>query len=202
MQYRQIVFILFILLLLYYAGMIVMDLLQAKAAKTAELDNLSEEGIDISDEAKNFKPVQVSRDDPKKKEAVPPVHDTVPDEVPENGDGETVETGPADHEDNLKTDGTGSQEEAEDEREEVNETEAESGERTPTSEIAEPESTGQPEEDLTEQPARSLGYREAIMTGGIKVEKIIEIVNQITDDSNSEVGAIIYSCQELRQNPK
>ena len=51
MQYGQIVFILFIAFLLYYAVLIVMDIQKAKAAQLAEQDNHAEEEIDISDEA-------------------------------------------------------------------------------------------------------------------------------------------------------
>ena len=63
MQYGQIVFLLFIALLLYYAALIVLDIQRAKAMQAAEQDKPSEEDIDISDEAQTFKPVKVSRDE-------------------------------------------------------------------------------------------------------------------------------------------
>ena len=66
MQYRQIVILLFIALLFYYAALIVLDIMKAKAAQVAELESQSEEDIDISDEAHTFKPFRVSRDEPKK----------------------------------------------------------------------------------------------------------------------------------------
>ena len=62
MQYGQIVFLLFIVLLLYYAVLIVLDIQKTKAAQAAE------EEIDISDEAQTFKPVKISRDEPVKKQ--------------------------------------------------------------------------------------------------------------------------------------
>ncbi len=68
MQYGQIVFLLFIALLFYYAALIVLDILKAKAAQAVELESQSEEDIDISDEAKTFKPFRISRDEPKQKE--------------------------------------------------------------------------------------------------------------------------------------
>lgn len=71
MQYGQIVFLLFIALLFYYAALIILDILKAKAAQTAELESQSEEDIDISDEAKTFKPFKISRDEPKQKENKP-----------------------------------------------------------------------------------------------------------------------------------
>lgn len=81
MQYGQIVFLLFIALLFYYAALIVLDIMKAKAAQTAELESQSEEDIDISDEAKTFKPFRISRDEPKQKE-------NEPEEQP-NSDSET-----------------------------------------------------------------------------------------------------------------
>ena len=68
MQYGQIVFLLFIVLLLYYAALIVLDIQRAKAMQVAEQDKQSEEDIDISDEAQTFKPVKVSRDEPDKRQ--------------------------------------------------------------------------------------------------------------------------------------
>lgn len=81
MQYGQIVFLLFIALLFYYAALIVLDIMKAKAAQAAELESQSEEDIDISDEAKTFKPFRISRDEPKQKENEP--------EEQENSDSET-----------------------------------------------------------------------------------------------------------------
>ena len=69
MQYGQIVFILFIAFLLYYAVLIVMDIQKAKAAQLAEQDNHTEEEIDISDEAQTFKPIKISRNEPGKTQA-------------------------------------------------------------------------------------------------------------------------------------
>ena len=81
MQYGQIVFLLFIALLFYYAALIVLDILKAKAAQAVDLESQSEEDIDISDEAKTFKPFRISRDEPKQKENEP--------EEQENSDSET-----------------------------------------------------------------------------------------------------------------
>ena len=71
MQYGQIVFLLFIVLLSYYAALIVLDILKAKAVQAVELESQSEEDIDISDEAKTFKPFRISRDEPKQNEDEP-----------------------------------------------------------------------------------------------------------------------------------
>lgn len=70
MQYGQIVFILFVAMTCYYAFLIFTDIRKAQAARNAEKENHTEEEIDISDEAKSFRPTRVSRDEEKKEEAV------------------------------------------------------------------------------------------------------------------------------------
>lgn len=59
-MYGQIISFLFVILIMYYVVMILLDLQKAKAAKAAELEKNPEEEIDISDEAKTFKPVLIS----------------------------------------------------------------------------------------------------------------------------------------------
>lgn len=66
MQYGQIIFFLFVVLLIYYAGMIALDLYKARMAQAAEQEGQKEEDIDISDEAKNFQPIKITRDEQKK----------------------------------------------------------------------------------------------------------------------------------------
>ena len=68
MQYGQIVFLLFIIMALYYAAMIFMDIQRAKAAQNAEQDSHKEEDIDISEEARSFRPIRINRDEPESKE--------------------------------------------------------------------------------------------------------------------------------------
>lgn len=170
MQYGQIVLGLFILLVLYYIGMIVMDLMKANASKAAELDNQTEEDIDISDEADTFQPIQVSRDEPKKQQEQSA--DSQPDNQPEDKDDEHK----------PESDGADSPDEAEDEKDERNEEEAESGEEAPE----------------TNDGPRPAGYREAIMTDGFEIEKFLEIINKIAEDNTTEVGALIFSCESMK----
>jgi len=66
MQYGQIVLLITVGFIIYYIAMIVMDLQKANAAKAAEADNDNEEEIDISDEAKRFNPIKVSREEKSK----------------------------------------------------------------------------------------------------------------------------------------
>ena len=71
MQYGQIVFLLFVAMVFYYAAMIFMDLQRAKAAQNAEQDSHKEEDIDISEEARSFRPIRINRDEPDSKEGNP-----------------------------------------------------------------------------------------------------------------------------------
>ena len=133
MQYGQIVFLLFIVLLLYYAVLIVLDIQKTKAAQAAEQDGQTEEEIDISDEAQTFKPVKISRDEPVKKQEAS-------------------------------------------EKEEAEEPDA--------------------QEPLdTEKPFHRPGYREAIMTDGILVEDIIHEINRLAETGTSDLGTVIFNCE-------
>ena len=62
MEYGQIITLLLVLFALYYGGMITMDILAANKATAAENDKAEETEIDISELAKSFEPVVVSRD--------------------------------------------------------------------------------------------------------------------------------------------
>ena len=68
MQYGQIVFLLFVAMVFYYAAMIFMDFQRAKAAQNAEQDSHKEEDIDISEEARSFRPIRINRDESESKE--------------------------------------------------------------------------------------------------------------------------------------
>ena len=76
MQYGQIVFLLFVAMVFYYAAMIFMDFQRAKAAQNAEQDSQKEEDIDISEEARSFRPIRINRDEPDSKEGNPQQNNT------------------------------------------------------------------------------------------------------------------------------
>lgn len=61
MLYGQIIVLLIILLALYYAGMITMDILAANKAKASEEAKAEETEIDISGLAESFEPVEIKR---------------------------------------------------------------------------------------------------------------------------------------------
>lgn len=83
MQYGQIVFLLFVAMVFYYAAMIFMDFQRAKAAQNAEQDSHKEEDIDISEEARSFRPIRINRDEPESKEENPQ-QDNAENPEPEN----------------------------------------------------------------------------------------------------------------------
>ena len=61
MLYGQIIVLLIILLALYYAGMITMDILAANKAKASEDAKAEETEIDISGLAESFEAVEIKR---------------------------------------------------------------------------------------------------------------------------------------------
>lgn len=204
MTYGQIISILFVALLCYYAFLIVMDIQRAKAAEAAEQDNHVEEDIDISDEAQSFRPHKVSREEPKKEDS----HN-------EN----TLESSQQDDASPTQSDADTSQEgkeEVEDEQEETDNSEdvyneIESGIATPSqateSDNQEEPSDVQPsEEDNSneeqpeddDQPFRSPTYREAILTDGILVDDIFKAIDQLAETGECDLGTIIYHCESMR----
>lgn len=145
MEYGQIVLLLFIALVFYYGVLIVMDIRKAKAALLAEQENGAEEEFDISDEAQQFQPIEVSRNENNAKLPIGvdlPMTEVLPaaETVSEVGDA---------------ADGT-------------------------TKEMLHP------------------NYREVIVMDGILVENLMEEVNKLAETGSSDLGAIIYSCEQAR----
>ena len=142
MQYGQIVFLLFVAMVFYYAAMIFMDFQRAKAAQNAEQDSQKEEDIDISEEARNFRPIRINRDEPESKE--------------ESSEQNNTENPGAENE-NSDSDGT--------------------------------------EKSASQSESSRHVYREAIMTDGILVENIIQEINRLAETGTSDLGAVIFSCE-------
>ena len=142
MQYGQIVFLLFVAMVFYYAAMIFMDFQRAKAAQNAEQDSHKEEDIDIAEEAQSFRPIRINRDEPDSKEGNPQQDNA------ENPESEN---------ENTDSDGT--------------------------------------EESVSQSESSRHVYREAIMTDGILVENIIQEINRLAETGTSDLGAVIFSCE-------
>lgn len=122
--------------------MIFMDLQRAKAAQNAEQDSHKEEDIDISEEARSFRPIRINRDEPDSKEG--------------NPQQDNAENPDSNNESN-NTDGT--------------------------------------EKSATNSESSRHVYREAIMTDGILVENIIQEINRLAETGTSDLGAVIFSCE-------
>lgn len=142
MQYGQIVFLLFIIMALYYAAMIFMDIQRAKAAQNAEQDSQKEEDIDISEEARSFRPIRINRDEPESKE--------------ESSEQNNTENPKSNNESN-NSDGA--------------------------------------EKSASKSESSRHVYREAIMTDGILVENIIQEINRLAETGTSDLGDVIFSCE-------
>ena len=142
MQYGQIVFLLFVVMVFYYAAMVFMDFQREKAAQNAEQDSHKEEDIDISEEARSFRPIRINRDEPESKEGNPQ-QDNAENPEPEN--------------ENSDSDGA--------------------------------------EKSASKSESPRHVYREAIMTDGILVENIIQEINRLVETGTSDLGAVIFSCE-------
>lgn len=224
MTYGQIISILFVALLCYYAFLIVMDIQRAKAAEAAEQDNHVEEDIDISDEAQSFRPHKVSREEPKKEE------EKKEDSPSENASESSQQDDASPTQSDADTSQEG-KEETEDEQEESDNSEdvyneIESGITTPsqatesdneqeaassqssddetTEGTAEEESEKPSDEQASEestdddQPYRSPTYREAILTDGILVDDIFKAIDQLAETGECDLGTIIYHYESMR----
>lgn len=119
-----------------------MDFQRVKAAQNAEQDNHKEEDIDISEEARSFRPIRINRDEPESKE-----------ENPQQDNAENPEP------ENERTDSDGS------------------------------------EKSASKSESSKHVYREAIMTDGILVENIIQEINRLAETGTSDLGAVIFSCE-------
>ena len=147
MQYGQIVFLLFIAMLLYYAALIVLDIQRAKAAQASEQDRQAEVDIDISDEARTFRSVRIYRDEPDTRQQNPGM---------------------------------------------------ENGSPVPMDEETASSDTGQDGRLEEGKQFHRPGYREAIMTDGILVEDIIKEVDKLAETGTSDLGTVIYNCENAR----
>lgn len=119
-----------------------MDFQRAKAAQNTGQDSPKEEDIDISEEARSFRPIRINRDEPESKE----------ENQEENNTGN-----PGPENENTDSDGT--------------------------------------EKSASQSESSGHVYREAIMTDGILVENIIQEINRLAETGTSDLGAVIFSCE-------
>ncbi|WP_289198302.1 hypothetical protein [Bacteroides acidifaciens] len=179
-MYGQIISFLFVLLIIYYAVMIFLDIQKAKAEKAAELDRNSEEDIDISDEASTFQPVLITRDEPKK------------DEPGESTDDSKSQ--PETHqevEENHSEESNPEEEPKHEEKEEPRKVYIHNPDAMPKQQTTpEPIAPQEPQ-----KPFRGPQYREATMTGGYDIEAILDHVNQVAESGVGPLGSVIYKAR-------
>lgn len=191
-MYGQIISFLFVLLILYYVVMILLDLQKMKAAKAAELEKNSEEDIDISDEANTFQPIIISRDEPQKAQA------TEAQTTEKTGES----TGQSESKDYHQSDTTESDK---DKRESpVDKPEP----KTPNggSVTSEPPSS-KPDPELKDKPDevkrapntfKREGYREPTMTDGVPIEQLIDQVDEYAESGKGPLGEVIFECRSAQ----
>lgn len=195
MTYGQVIMLLFLGLVLYYAFLIFTDIQKARAAEAAEQENHMEEDIDISEEARSFQPKKVNREEPKKEEENKESSDNGEQQENSNNEGKESPDEPTDEseepafENNQDTETTESDEEQDDAESNTSDDEEleESTEDAPTEE----QSKGK------EQSSRTT-YREAIMTDGILADDIFKVIDRLAETGECDLGTIIYSCENMR----
>lgn len=186
------------LLIIYYVVMILLDIRKANAMKAAELEKNSEEEIDISDEADTFKPVLITREDPNKIQPTDMEEqaDTSADESQNNDKRE--ESG--DKEDKTYTE---TQKETSggnsDVNPESNGNPLETTDKTPYFHPERPENKPadfsekmDSENKTVEKPFRRDGYREALMTDGLEVERFLEEAEILASTGKGSLGDVVY----------
>lgn len=195
MTYGQVIMLLFLGLVLYYAFLIVTDIQKARAAETAEQENHMEEDIDISEEARSFQPKKVNREEPKKEEENKESSDNGEQQENSNNKGKESPDEPTDEseepasDNNQDTETTESDEEQDDAESDTSDDEEleESTDEAPT------------EEQLKgEKQSSRTTYREAIMTDGILVDDIFKVIDRLAETGECDLGTIIYSCENMR----
>lgn len=203
-MYGQIISFLFVILIMYYVVMILLDLQKAKAAKAAELEKNPEEEIDISDEAKTFKPVLITREDPNKNTASAESKEDANESVDSNKKDESADQtnqecekkdGASERVDSLKS-------------QTANDKKPTSATDKPTDQPISKEnevkqdleaSSSNDKESIkptdTEKPYRRAGYREAAMTGGLDVDTLLLEVDHFAETGKGPLGQVILECQ-------
>lgn len=196
-MYGQIISFLFVLLILYYVVMILLDIQKAKAEKAAEMEKNPEEEIDISDEANTFQPIVISRDEPKKSLAA--------GQETEENTGESA--GQSESEDCHQPETTESDKDKKESpvdkpvKEDATPVAPPVSPANPGTEKRKPESDETGKKDKTEDdrpqsaPFRREGYREPLMTGGLPVDQFLIEVDELAETGSGPLAEIIHECR-------
>ncbi|MBD5355674.1 MAG: hypothetical protein HDR88_01535 [Bacteroides sp.] len=197
-MYGQIISFLFVLLILYYVVMILLDFRKAKTAKGAEIEKNSEEEIDISDEANTFRPILIIREDPNKSRTLVSTGD---DEAKTENDSEkSVDSGNS--EKSIEVNKASENESTETEQRKKSESDKHTlespevadfpgnkNQRVNHSALQEPEYT---EKRSDEKTFCREGYREPLMTDGLEVGRFLEEAETLAATGKGSLENTIY----------
>lgn len=188
--------------------MIFLDIQKVKAVKAAEQEKNNEEEIDISDEASTFKPVMITREETPKNNPKSSATDNGKEGKENKPDNEvktenTVEFEPDKQKsENPKPNPPVQQKKPATEKSDRPTPEVRHEDKPkPAKASAEEHKVKSPKgEDSpkspqsAEKPFRRPGYREAIMTGYIYAENLIQEANKLAETGEWDLGNVIHSC--------
>lgn len=196
-MYGQIISFLFVLLILYYVVMILLDIQKAKAVKAAEMEKNPEEEIDISDEANTFQPIVISREEPKKSQAT--------EQETEEKTGESA--GQSKSEDCRQSETNESDKDKKESpvdkpsQENAAPVTPPAGPANQDTDKKKPETDDTVKKDMPEDekrqsvPFRREGYREPLMTGGLTVDELLLEVDELAETGSGPLAEIIHECR-------
>lgn len=205
MQYEQVILFVVFCLTIYYLVMIVMDLQKAKAAKQAEAENNKEEDIDISDEAKQFCPVKITREiKPKQAETQTEEKTDGQQAEQKTSKGEDLKAAKAANNSNItentengnKAENNGNKPEKATDEMPQNHPQPNSDAQKANSQPNEPKNDDVPSEEEEQKPQRIL--RKAIMTDGIEAEKLAEYAE--AGILEEKLGPVVRNCENAMIN--
>jgi len=190
-MYGQIISFLFVILIIYYVVMILLDLQKAKDAKAAELEKDNEEEIDISDEANTFKPVLITRDDPNKTSIQETSDDSNEEENKETEKKEDKENTEA-NKDSMPSEERTPSKGTSISQEPIVSKDIEPLQDAKTSPENEEES---PQPLHNDKPFHREGYREPSMTGFLDIDDLLEQVDHLAETGTGPLAQVIHDCQ-------
>lgn len=188
MTYGQVIMLLFLGLVLYYAFLIFTDIQKARAAEAAEQENHMEEDIDISEEARSFQPKKVNREEPKKEEENKESSDNGMQQENSNNEGKEEPDEPEGE----------SEEPASDNNQDTETTESDEEQDDTESDTSDKDKTETTSKEFSEEQSSRTTYREAIMTDGILADDIFKVIDRLAETGECDLGTIIYSCENMR----
>lgn len=222
MKFGDIFPLLLVLLILYYAAIIAMDLYKSKLEKEAEKEKNTEEDIDISDEAATFQPIRIRRDEPQKSKTGDA--DATPcDSKSREDKSDEEKTKDNSSKDNTETEQSNTSEPRKDKNEDESPapSDAEESRGKPRNNPYDPSNWEIPEEIIQERHRKVLNpdtkspehkaaaseqteltetvsppvLHEPIMDGGLLIEDLYELASNAAENGNADLQNIVMKCE-------